>query len=246
MEKYPPVESRVLEVQHLVKCFGPTTALTDVNFKLGSGHVVALAGGNGSGKSTLLRIMAGALTPDSGVVFVNGTPLAQGVNSARSAGIDMVFQNDALCPDASILDNMFLGSEPTVWPGLVRITTMRARAARVIDEYRLPIKDIQAVTRTLSGGQRKAVAIARALLGSPRFLLLDEPTASLGVKQQEIVLNTISDLRTRGVGIMICTHSADEILAVASRVLILRHGHLVEDRPTEGMSRAALVTLMST
>jgi simple sugar transport system ATP-binding protein len=222
-------------------------AVAQVSFVMFKQEVVALAGGNGSGKSTLLKIIAGVIAPDAGQIVVDDCALAGGsVQEARAHGIQMVFQDGALCLDASVLENMFLGCELQSRLGFLKIAQMRLQASTLISHYQLPIPDIDAKVRTLSGGQRKAVAIGRALLSEPQFLLLDEPTAALGVKEQQILAATIGELSQKGVGVIFCTHSPDEILSITSRVLILRRGELVADERTEGLNKASLALQMST
>ncbi len=236
-----------LSVENLSKAFGDSVAVAGVSFAMSRKEVVALAGGNGSGKSTLLKIIAGVISKDAGQIVVDAATLTGGnVQEARASGIQMVFQDGALCLDASVLENMFLGCEPQSPLGFLKIAQMRNRAVKLIDDYVLPIPNIDSKVRTLSGGQRKAVAIGRALLSEPRFLLLDEPTAALGVKEQKILATTIGELSNKGVGIILCTHSPDEILNIASRVLILRRGELIADECTKGLDKASLALQMST
>ncbi len=236
-----------LTVDNIVKRFGETAAVGGVSFSIASTDVVALAGGNGSGKTTLLRIIAGALMPDSGSVIWEGQPLRCGNSrDTRNRGIEMVFQDCALCPDATVVDNLFLGREPISALGFLKLRQMQDEAQQMIERYHLPIPSLTTQTRYLSGGQQKAVAIGRALLSKPRLLLLDEPTAALGVKEQKIILNTLIELRSAGVGIILCTHSPDEILLVAQRVLALRRGELVHNKPIGELSRNELALVMST
>jgi ABC-type sugar transport system ATPase subunit len=239
--------SHTISVERLTKTFGTTLAVQNASFSISSNEVVALAGGNGSGKSTLLKMISGALAPDTGNILWDGKMLTSGKpRETRATGIEMVFQDCALCPDASVIDNLFLGREPTTSLGFLKVAEMRRLASEIIAKYTLPIPDINVETRPLSGGQQKAIAIGRALLSQPKLLLLDEPTAALGVKEQKIILQTIADLRTKGVGIILCTHLPDEILAVADRVLIMRRGELVGDYKVQGLTKTELAVLMST
>jgi ABC-type sugar transport system ATPase subunit len=231
----------------VAKHFGRTLAVAGISFSVSTTEVIALAGGNGSGKSTLLKILAGVIAPTSGHVDWNGQRLLPGrPMEARRRGIEIVFQDLALCPDCSVLENLFLGREPTSRFGFVALREMKRSASEMVDRYRFPIPSLAATPRELSGGQQKAVAIGRALLSKPKFLLLDEPTASLGVKEQGTILRTIGELKSTGVGVILCTHSPDEILAIADRVLVLRCGQLINDIPLDGMSKQDLAILMST
>ncbi len=236
-----------LVVQKLVKHYGLTLAVSAVSFSVTSNEIVALVGGNGSGKSTLLKMIAGAIVADSGVVSWDGTTLRNGDSGhARSHGIEMVFQDCALCPDVSVVDNLFLGREPSNYFGFLKRDQMYAEAQQLIDYYRLPIPSLDAACRHMSGGQQKAVAIGRALLSKPKLLILDEPTAALGVKEQQRMVATLKELHALGVGIIICSHSPEEILAIAERGLVLRRGELVHDVMLNQISQNELAILMST
>jgi simple sugar transport system ATP-binding protein len=239
--------STILRVEALAKAFGSTIAIAEVSFAISTGEVVALTGGNGSGKSTLLKIIAGAISPDAGLMSWGGQALAAGnPHKTRLEGIEMVFQDLALCPECSVLENLFLGREQVSKLGFLQRKNMKRLAEDMIKRYELPIPSLNVTPMQLSGGQQKAVAIGRALLTKPRLLLLDEPTAGLGVKEQQTILRTLGELRTGGVAIIICTHSPDEVLSTADRVLILRRGELVFDGSLTNMSRADLAVLMST
>jgi ABC-type sugar transport system ATPase subunit len=156
----------------------------------------------------------------------------------------MVFQDCALCPECSVWENLYLGREiVSIW-GFLAIRKMKDRARQMIAHYDLPIPDMDIKVRELSGGQQKAVAIGRALLSAPRLLILDEPTAALGVREQETVLRVIRELRSRGTGIIFCTHAPDEILSVAERILVLNRGRLAHDLKIAGMSRPQVQNLM--
>lgn len=236
-----------LSVENLSKQFGKTTAVGGVSFSGSTDELMALVGGNGSGKSTLLRIIAGALLPDDGRVLWRGKTLEAGnAGAARDEGISMVFQNGALCPGASVLENLFLGREMVNILGFLERAKMREAAAQVIGDYKWPLPDLNAKAWSLSGGQQKSLAIARALLSRPKLLLLDEPTAALGVREKDMLLQTLHGLKANGVGIIFCSHSPQEVLSVADRLLVMRQGKLVCDRSTRGMSLAELAMVMST
>lgn len=234
------------EVAGISKSYGATRAVDDVTFTGSSAESIALTGGNGSGKSTLLRILVGALLPDSGSFIFNTVPLGDGKpRRAKETGIEMVFQDSGYCPGASILENLFLGGEPHGPLGFVRLRQMRHQAREIVQRLGLPLRELDVQVRELSAGQQKAVAICRALLSKPRLLLLDEATANLGVREQEMVMNTFAQLKTEGIGFVCCTHSPDEVLAFADRLLVMRQGKLSEDRPVKGISRAELAIMMS-
>ena len=236
----------IIRAVGVTKSFDGITAVANVQLTMSNGKITALAGGNGSGKTTLLKMLAGALKPDAGYVAFNDHKLpSSNVAVARATGIQMVYQDCSLCPDASVVENMFLGNEMKNPLGFLKRNAMRHLALEVIEQYDLPIPDTDATPPEMSGGQRKAVAIARALVSKPRFLLLDEPTSALGVREQATLLDIVVDLNAKGVGVCICTHSPDEILKVAARILIMRHGELVLDQPVHLMSKADLAIAMS-
>jgi ABC-type sugar transport system ATPase subunit len=235
-----------IEIEAICKNFNGVSALVDITLKMTNTEVLGLAGGNGSGKSTLLKIIAGALCADSGTVALNGIHLKNGdVRQAKSSGIQMLFQDSALCLDVSALENLFLGSERVSMLGFLKFREMKKLADEVIARYELPIPSLVAFPREMSGGERKAIGIARALLSRPRFLLLDEPTAALGVKEQLSLLRIVRELQSNGVGVIVCTHSPDELLGIASRVVILKQGKIVVDKPTAKLSKEELIMKMS-
>ncbi|HWB06073.1 MAG TPA: ATP-binding cassette domain-containing protein [Verrucomicrobiales bacterium] len=236
-----------LSVKSLTKVYDGAPVVSEVSFSLPQLRVVALAGGNGSGKSTLLKMIAGVTSPDAGSVVWNEESLPAGdCKSARSRGIELIHQDGGLCHERSILENLFLGREHVSRIGLLRMSHMRSLADELIARYELPLPGVGAKVRHLSGGQRKAVAIGRALLSKPRLLLLDEPTAALGVKEQQMVLRTLRELAAEGVGIVLCTHSPDEIVEVAEHLLVLSRGELIGNLTLPGPTKAELALMMST
>jgi len=239
--------SQLLVCKELTKTFGGTVAISGVSFMVSDKEVLALAGGNGSGKSTLMKMIAGALIPDTGSVEFDGISLKPGnTHFARERGIAMVYQDCALCPDASVLENLFLGREPITSLGFLKIAQMRQKAAELLEHYDLPIVNLDAKAGQLSGGQQKAVAIGRALLSHPRLLMLDEPTAALGVKEQKIICEMVKELKSKGVSIILCTHLPSEILMLADRVIVLRRGELVRNQSAKEITETDLAVLMST
>jgi simple sugar transport system ATP-binding protein len=218
--------------------------------KVSSGEIVALIGCNGSGKSTLLKMIYGSLIPDSGCVRLNNVPLKPGhPRDARSRGVEMVFQDkDAeskLHVGISVLENLFVGREPTSRGGFIQMRRMRERAEKLMDSGALILPPLDAKIGQLSGGQQKAVAIGRALLAEPRVLLLDEPTASLGVTERGLVYAAIAELKTSGVAVMLCSHLLEEVFGIASRVVALRSGEVIADEPIYGLSEKDVAVLMS-
>lgn len=235
-----------LSLNNVSKWFGGNHALRDVTFTIEDDAVIALTGGNGSGKSTLLKVIAGVLKPEAGRMLWEGMRWEfANPRATRRAGIDMVFQDSSLCPDCSVLENLFLGRESTSILGMLRRRAMASTAKTVLADFGSMPEDLAVKVSELSGGQQKAVAIARALLANPRLLLLDEPTAALGVRQQELILSTVLRLRDQGTRVLYCTHSPDEVLKVCDRILVMDRGKLVEDRRLNGLGRLELLSLMS-
>ena len=225
----------MLELRSVGMSFGAVEALLDVDLALGAGEVVGLMGDNGAGKSTLLKIVAGNFAPTSGQVVWDGEEVELSPLSARELGIEAVYQDLALCDNLSAAANVFLGREVSrrllgVLPVLDH-AAMRRRSAELFAELGSDTRADDLVRR-MSGGQRQAVAIARARLSSPRLMLLDEPTAAISVRQIAEVLELIRGLKERGVGILLISHRMSDVFAVADRIVVLRRGRKVADKPT--------------
>lgn len=216
----------VLSLRGITQAFGAVRALVDVDLDVHPREVVAVVGENGAGKTTLVRVMAGDLVPDAGEVVVDGVEVSlTSPGVARQLGIATVYQDLALCQDLDVVENIFLGREPQ--RGLVLDeVTMEAEAQRLLAQLAARVPSVRVPLTQLSGGQRQAVAIARALLGEPRALVLDEPTASLGITQTAEVLSLIEAVRDRGHGVVLVSHNMADVQAVADRVVVLRRGRL--------------------
>lgn len=216
----------VLSLRGVTHSFGAVRALVDVDLDVHPREVVAVVGENGAGKTTLVRVMAGDLVPDAGEVVVDGTEVAlTSPGVARQLGIATVFQDLALCQDLDVVENIFLGREAVRGPVLDEVA-MEAQAQRLLATLAARVPSVRVPLTQLSGGQRQAVAIARALLGEPRALVLDEPTASLGITQTAEVLALIERVRDRGHGVVLVSHNMADVQAVADRVVVLRRGRL--------------------
>jgi D-xylose transport system ATP-binding protein len=221
-----PKEARapVLFMEGINKRFGAVQALTDVSFDVSPGEVVALVGDNGAGKSTLVKVMAGVHPPDSGrVVFAGKEVHIATPAAARELGIATVFQDLALCDNLDVVANLYLGAEETR-AGTLDEIEMEKRSWALLRQLSAKIPSVRIAIASLSGGQRQVVAIARSLLGDPKVVLLDEPTAALGVAQTAEVLNLIERLRERGYGVVLISHNMADVQAVADRVVVLRLG----------------------
>jgi len=231
----------VLRAEHIGKRFGAVTALVDVNLRLAKGEVLGLLGDNGAGKSTLLKILCGFQQQDSGSLAINGEEvLLRSVDHARSLGIDAVYQDLALINQLSVYHNMFLNRERLRWP-LLNNRAMRKVAREHLDAMGVSIPSVDVDVAQLSGGQRQAIAIARAVYSDAKILLLDEPLAAMGAKEVAIILDLINDLKRRGdVSIIIIAHNYGQALEVCDRINLLQHGMITLDKASKDTSVAEL------
>ena len=214
----------VLSMTGVSKRFGAVQALKDIEFSVDSGEVVALVGDNGAGKSTLVKCIAGVYPPDDGhVVFDNSPVTITSPAQAQELGIATVFQDLALCDNLDVVSNLYLGSEVVRNRALDEVT-MEKESWRLLRELSAKIPSVRIPVASLSGGQRQTVAIARSLLGKPKVVMLDEPTAALGVAQTAEVLNLVERLRENGLGVILISHNMSDVMAVADRVVVLRLG----------------------
>ena len=241
----------VIKARGLVKRYGRVTALDNADFDLMPGEILAVIGDNGAGKSSLIKALTGAITPDSGDIFIDGarTHFASPID-ARAAGIETVYQNLALSPALSIADNMFLGRELRAqgfageWLRKLDRAAMRKRAREALSELGLmTIQNIDQPVETLSGGQRQGVAIARAAAFGRKVVIMDEPTAALGVKESRRVLELILDVKRKGLPIVLISHNMPHVFEVADRIHIHRLGrrHAVVDPKSISMSDAVAI-----
>ena len=214
----------ILSLRGITKKFGAIRALTGIDLDVHAGEVVAIVGDNGAGKSTLVKILAGVHPPDAGTITFFGTPTALNTpTDSRDLGIATVFQDLALCDSLDVVSNLWLGRELTRGGALDEVE-MEQRSWSLLRELRARLTSVRTPVASLSGGQRQTVAIARSLIGEPHVVILDEPTAALGVAQTAEVLNLIERLRERGLGVILISHNIADVLAVADRVVVLRLG----------------------
>ncbi|HTJ72292.1 MAG TPA: ATP-binding cassette domain-containing protein [Actinospica sp.] len=214
----------VLAMSGIFKRFGAVQALTDVDFDVDAGEVVALVGDNGAGKSTLIKVIAGVGPADAGEVRWHGQPVAIPTPAAAQAlGIATVYQDLALCDNLDVVANMFLGRE-LKHLGILDEIGMEQRSRTLLQTLSIQIHDTRIPVASLSGGQRQTVAISRALLGEPKVVILDEPTAALGVEQTAQVLDLVERLRERGHAVILISHNMQEVMSVADRISVLRLG----------------------
>ncbi|BFV56004.1 ATP-binding cassette domain-containing protein [Kitasatospora sp. CMC57] len=216
--------SPVLALRGISKRFGAVQALTDIELEVHAGEVVALVGDNGAGKSTLVKAVAGVNQPDEGVIEWEGRPVTiHRPQDAQHLGVATVYQDLALCDNLDVVGNLFLGRELKRF-GVLDEVRMEQRSRTLLDTLSIRIPSVRIPIASLSGGQRQVVAIARSLIGSPKIVILDEPTAALGVEQTAQVLDLVERLRDQGLGVILISHNMADVMAVADRIAVLRLG----------------------
>ena len=235
-----------VEMTEIWKSFGAIEALRGVSLSIAPGEIVGLVGDNGAGKSTLMKMLAGAEIPDSGTMTVDGTPITkQGPREARELGIEMVYQDLALCNDLDVASNLFLGRE--IHHPISRKLNhkrMHAEALEHLDRLHIRVKRTNQMVGTLSGGQRQAIAIARAVTFDPKVLVLDEPTAALAAKEVETVLQLIRDISSRGVSVILITHRLQDLFEVADRLVVIYEGTVWKELDPNKTDLGGLVNAM--
>jgi ABC-type sugar transport system ATPase subunit len=243
----PATTEPLLKIRELDKHFGPVQALYHVDLDLPAGKVTALCGDNGAGKSVLTKCIAGIYQPDHGQVFWEGRPVH--VRSARDAshlGIETVYQDLALADNLDIVQNMFLGRE-RVRAGLLDEDSMERAAAETLASLRVTtVRSIRQPVASLSGGQRQSVAVAKAVMWNSKLVIMDEPTAALGVVQTRQVLDLIKRLRDRGLAVMVISHNLTDVFEVADRIAVLYLGRMVVQDDTSKFDLQTIVQYMTT
>ena len=226
-----------LRCEHISKRFGAVTALVDLNLHLRQGEVLGLLGDNGAGKSTLLKILCGFQPPDSGRILLNGEEVTfKSVHHARELGVDVVYQDLALIDQLSVYHNMFLNREP-VRGVLLNNRAMRRQTRQRLDDIGIGLKSIDAPVARLSGGQRQAIAVARAVYSDAKVLLLDEPLAAMGAKEASLIIELIKDLKSKGdISIIIVAHNYGQAIEICDRINLLQHGEITFDKLSKDTS----------
>jgi simple sugar transport system ATP-binding protein len=230
IESQAPV---VIRAEHIVKSYGAVKALRDINMHLMKGEVLGLVGDNGAGKSTLIKILTGFVHPDDGKIFVNGEEVKlRSVTHARSLGIETVYQDLALVNELTVYHNIFLKRELLLKPlPLLNNRAMRQQAREYLEKIGVNIQSVDAEVAKLSGGQRQAIAIARAVYSNARILLLDEPLAAMGAKEGALILDLIRSLKAAGeVSIIMIAHNYGQVFEICDRVNLLQHGTITLDK----------------
>jgi ABC-type sugar transport system ATPase subunit len=233
----------VLGISGVGKNFGAVRALRDIDLSVKAGEIVALLGDNGAGKSTLMNIICGSNTPDEGEIRVSGQPMS-GLADAKRLGVGVVYQDLALAPHLSLTENLFLGNELRRGPWLDR-KRMHVEARAAIEKLGIStLRDVRLPVGSLSGGQRQVLAVARAMKWASDLILLDEPTAALGPKQVGIVLDSIRVAAAHGLGVILVSHDIPNVLKLADRIVVLRHGTIIADLEPAGLSVSDVMTVM--
>jgi D-xylose transport system ATP-binding protein len=248
----------LLELSGISKRFGAVQALADARFDVYPGEVVALVGDNGAGKSTLIKVISGIYRPDDGTIRWQGREVTlSSPNDAATLGIATVYQDLALCDNLDVVANLFLGHELTTRGGplgplgakgplgVMDEVTMERRAVEVLRRLSVKIPSVRTQIASLSGGQRQSVAVARSVMGENKVVLLDEPTAALGVAQTHEVLELIKRLRSQGLGVVLISHNLTNVFEVADRITVLRLGHWVGTYDARATSHEQLIAFMT-
>ncbi|MGI8702793.1 MAG: ATP-binding cassette domain-containing protein [Nocardioidaceae bacterium] len=237
----------LLRLRAITKSFGAVQALSGVDLDVPPGQVTALVGDNGAGKSTLIKAIAGIYPADGGEISWSGRPTTiQSPGDATRLGIATVYQDLALCDNLDIVQNMFLGREVLRY-GVLDEPAMEKTAGKTLAEMSVTtVKSIRQLVGSLSGGQRQAVAVARAIMWDAKLVILDEPTAALGVSQTAMVLQLIERLSTQGIAILFISHNLNDVFAVADRIAVLRLGRMAEQGPLSDYDAQSVVELITT
>lgn len=241
----PPMPEAVLGLEHVSKHFGSITALDDVSLRLRPGEVLALVGDNGAGKTTIVRLLSGLFKPDSGSVIVGGTPtVLQHPDQVIKAGVATVFQDLALVEPLNVARNVFLGHEPSRL-GWVRRRKMEQDAEALFSGLSIKVPAMTSTVAMLSGGQRQGVAIARGVLEGVQAVLMDEPTAALGVRETARVGEIIAGLRQRGLGVLLVSHDLDFVFHAADRIHVMRLGRTAGVVTVKDTDRSQVVHMIT-
>jgi simple sugar transport system ATP-binding protein len=245
MQGLSPSEHPLLEARGISKHFGAVTALQGVNLKLAAGEVLGVVGDNGAGKSTLMKVLSGLFRPSEGELLLQGQPVHfHSPRDAHKAGIEMVYQDLALAGNMPIFENIYLGREPgksLFGLTLVDHTKLRQLAAQHLDRLKIHVKSVDQNVEDLSGGQRQAVAIARATAFDAKIVIMDEPTAALAIKEVGKVLDLIKRMKDHGVGVILISHRMDDVFYVCDRVMAIFHGRNFAEAPLKDTTRNEVI-----
>jgi D-xylose transport system ATP-binding protein len=241
----------LLRLESVSKRFGAVQALSQVDFEAHAGEVVALVGDNGAGKSTLIKIISGILPIDEGGVFYDGAPATlDGPGAAARLGIATVYQDLALCDNLDVVGNLFLGRELRArgaarFLGAMGEIAMEQEATQLLQRLAVSIPSVRTPVAALSGGQRQSIAVARSMMGAPKMVLLDEPTAALGVAQTRQVLDLIKRLREQGLAVVVISHNLADVFAVSDRIIVMRLGRRIATFDTKATNEVDVVAAIT-
>jgi len=238
----------LLRLKNIGKNFGPVRALTDINLDIPAGQVTALVGDNGAGKSTMIKTISGIWEPSHGEIFWQGKHVNfHSPRDATDTGIATVYQDLALCDNLDIVENMLLGHELLTRAHLLDEITMEKTAKKTLSDLRVTtVRNIRQPVGSLSGGQRQAIAVAKAVMLDAKLVIMDEPTAALGVSQTALVLDLIERLASRGIAVLVISHNLTDVFQVADRLAVLYLGRLVSSGPVADYDTNSTVTWMTT
>jgi D-xylose transport system ATP-binding protein len=236
-------------MRNISKSFGGVRALRNVDFDVYAGEVVGLVGDNGAGKSTLIKTMSGAYIPDAGEILIDGQPVTiQNPQDATRLGIETVYQDLALCDNLDVVANLWLGREASRSLGGLRVldeTEMERQTIEVLKTLEVKIPSVRSIVASLSGGQRQCIAVAKTILRQPKVVLLDEPTAALGVAQTRQVLNLILRLKQQGLAVVVISHNLHDVFEVTDRITVMRLGQRVSTYETRNTTPEAIVAAIT-
>jgi simple sugar transport system ATP-binding protein len=244
-------DAPIYEARGISKSYGSVVALEDVDLSVHAGEVVGLVGDNGAGKSTLVKVLSGAHQPDAGSLHLDGQERSwRSPHEALEAGIETLYQDSGLCPDLTISGNVFLGREKLRGGllgklGLLDHRGMARIAHEELDRAGIGLTEVRRTVKDLSGGQRQAVAIGRAVAWARKVIILDEPTNHLGARQSGEVLRVMDKARERGLGVVFISHTLPHVLQVTDRIVVLRLGRVVADEPTSSFSPDTLLKVIT-
>lgn len=237
--------SPLIDMKGISKRFGGVRALEDVSIDLYPGEVMGIVGHNGAGKSTLIKILSGALPADSGEIFVDGQRVEiHNPRDAKALGIETIYQTLALAENLPAPANLFLGRELVTRSGALDDDAMERETRQVLNQLELNIKSLKEPVRSLSGGQRQAIAISRAIYFNAKVLVMDEPTAALGPQETQKVGELVKQLKKQGIGIFMISHDIHDVFDLSDRISVLNNGHLVDTRRTREISKDEVLSMI--
>jgi ABC-type sugar transport system ATPase subunit len=235
----------LLEAGGITKNFGAVKALRNVDLAVYEGEILGLIGDNGAGKSTLIKIISGALTPNKGRIFFNGEEVKiRNIQDARNLGIETVYQDLALADDLDITQNFFMGRELTNAWRIVKRRTMDKETQHALRKLKIDIGLVRKKARNLSGGERQAIAVGRAFYWKAKIVIMDEPVSALGVRETSKILNLVKGLKEENISVIFISHNLYDVLSIADRVVVLKHGKKVAEKRVEETDRDELMVLM--